>query len=149
MNPSRIWPLVVLLSLTACKKSDPAGGASTGNNPMTAPLDYIAAQGRAKKFAEKTINLVEINAAVQKFQAMEDRYPRDFNELVKEHYLREIPVAPPGMQLVYDRTSGSVRLVREDALAPAPAAVAPTSVAPRRGPGGIRIPQQGASPVGE
>lgn len=151
MKPSCLWPVVALFSLVACKKSESTPSGAAGNSPITAPLDYIAAQGKAKKFAEKTINMVELNAAIQKFQAMEDRYPRDFNELVSQHYLREAPTPPPGMRFVFNSRTGQVALLPEDQVAaPTLPAAAPTGpTAPRRGPGGIRIPQQGASPVGE
>jgi len=151
MKPSCLWLVVILVSLVACKKSEPTPSSGSGNNPIAAPLDYIAAQGKAKKFAEKTINMVELNAAIQKFQAMEDRYPRDFNELVSQHYLREAPVPPPGMRFVLNSRTGQVALLPEDQVATptTPATAPPGSAAPRRGPGGIRIPQQGASPVGE
>jgi hypothetical protein len=150
MKSLRLWPLLGALSLAACKKSEPNSSVATGNSPITAPLDYVAAQGKAKKFAEKTINMVELQSAIQKFQAMEDRYPRDFNELVSQHYLREAPVPPPGMKFVFNSKTGQVALLPEDQVtAPvAPATAAPVQQ-PRRGPGGIRIPQQGASPVGE
>ncbi len=150
MNSLRLWPLLGALSLAACKKSDSNSSAATGNSPVTAPLDYIAAQGKAKKFAEKTINMVELNAAIQKFQAMEDRYPRDFNELVSQHYLREAPVPPPGMRFVFNSQTGQVALVPEGQVtSPAVPSTGVPVQQPRRGPGGIRIPQQGASPVGE
>lgn len=150
MKPSCLWPVVALSCLVACKKTEPTASGSAGNSPITAPLDYIAAQGKAKKFAEKTINMVELNAAIQKFQAMEDRYPRDFNELVSQHYLREAPVPPPGMRFVFNSRTGQVALLPEDQVAtPTPTATPTGPTAPRRGPGGIRIPLQGASPVGE
>lgn len=149
MKLSRLWPILALLSLTACRKSDSTSNSANGNNPVSAPLDYIAAQAKAKKFAEKTINMVELNDAIQKFQSMEDRYPRDFNELVSQHYLRQLPVPPPGMRFAYNPKSGQVALISE-AQAATPVTQAPAATtAPRRGPGGIRIPQQGASPIGE
>lgn len=98
-----------------CKKAEskPAAATSAGN-PVTAPLDYLAAQGRAKKFAEKTISTAELTSAIQKFQGMEDRYPRDLNELAQQHYLQAPPVPPRGMRFLYNPQNGEIRIVRED-----------------------------------
>ena len=77
--------LGVLSSAIGCGKKDSnTKPDALGAKPAMAPLDYLAAQGKAKKFAEKTINMVEIQSAIQKFQAMEDRYPRNFSELVQQ-----------------------------------------------------------------
>ena len=114
--------VVTVLALTTlfvgCKKPEakPAADASSGN-PLTAPLDYLAAQGRAKKFAEKTISTVELTSAIQKFQAMEDRYPRDLNELAQQHYLQAPPVPPRGMRFLYNPQTGDIRIMREEAPA--------------------------------
>ena len=72
--------------LSACKKPAPKPAATNDSvmsgNPAMAPLDYLAAQAKAKKFAEKSITTSELTSAIQKFNAMEDRYPRDLGELV-------------------------------------------------------------------
>jgi len=121
-------PLLVLaLALgcaAGCGKKDAAKAkaadeaTSSGGNPAMAPLDYLAAQGRAKQVAIKVTSTVELTSAIQKFNAMEDRYPRDFNELIQQHYLQAMPAAPRGMAFAYNPTDGSVRVV----AAPAPGA---------------------------
>ena len=129
--------LGVLGSAIGCGKKDPnAKPDALGANPAMAPLDYLAAQGKAKKFAEKTINMVEIQSAIQKFQAMEDRYPRNFTELVQQHYLGVMPEAPTGMRFVYNPTTGLAQLVPASQAPDAvPQAVAPSS-SPGRPPAG-------------
>ncbi len=109
----------------AKKSQDDSAGAG---NPATAPLDYLAAQGKAKKFAEKTITSAELTSAIQKFNAMEDRLPRDLNELVQRHYLQAPPAAPKGMRWHYDAQTGAVRLVAETAPAAATGARSPAGL---------------------
>lgn len=88
-------------------------GTPTGNNPATAPLDYLAAQGRAKQHTTQVISTVEIEAAIRQFQAMEERLPTGFDELVSQHYLQAVPAAPRGKRFTYDPQSGKVGLVNE------------------------------------
>lgn len=98
--------------LVGCRRQDEAKKKdSTSGNPIAAPLDYLAAQGKAKTFAEKTISAAELTSAIQKFNAMEDRLPTDLNELVREHYLQGPPAAPAGMHWDYNPQTGTVRLV--------------------------------------
>lgn len=40
----------------------------------------------------------ELTSAIQKFNAMEDRFPRDLNEVLQQHYLQASPAAPMGMR---------------------------------------------------
>ena len=48
-----------------------------GGNPITAPVDYLGALGKAKQFAEKKIDIAQIQKAVQFFHEAEERYPKD------------------------------------------------------------------------
>lgn len=98
------------LILAGCGKKEVKKPEGAGN-PATAPLDYLAAQGRAKQVAIKVTSTVEINSAIQKFQAMEDRLPKDLNELVQQHYLQAVPQAPRGQKFAYNPQDGSVRVV--------------------------------------
>src|SRR5437667_965315 len=51
--------------------------AAVGGNPITAPVDYLAAVAKAKQYAEKQIDVSQIEKAVTLFQASEDRLPKD------------------------------------------------------------------------
>jgi hypothetical protein len=66
---------------------------------------------KAKKASEKTIDTASLNQAVQLFQASEGRLPKDLNELVTEKYLPRLPDAPYGMQIVYDASTGQVKVL--------------------------------------
>ena len=114
----KAFALILLIACAAvgpgCKKPESKPAAASSGNPVTAPLDYLAAQGRAKKFAEKAISTAELTSAIQKFQGMEDRYPRDLNELAQQHYLQAPPVPPRGMRFLYNSQNGEIRIVREE-----------------------------------
>src|SRR5437763_11626669 len=91
------------LALAGCGKKEAKSttGATNENyssgNPLTAPVDYLGAVAKAKKSAEKTIDAVNLNQAIQQFSAAEGRYPKDLNELVTEKYMPRLPDAPYGM----------------------------------------------------
>lgn len=106
--------------LAGCGKKDVSKAGETSGNPATAPLDYLAAQGKAKQVAIKVTSTVEINSAIQKFQAMEDRLPRDLNELIQQHYLQAVPQAPRGQMFSYNPQDGTVRLVAAPSVPASP-----------------------------
>jgi len=105
------------LALAGCGKKEAKSTASSTNdnnatgNPLTAPVDYLGAVAKAKKSAEKTVETVSLNQAVQQFSVAEGRYPKDLNELVTEKYLPKLPDAPYGMKIVYDAAKGEVKVV--------------------------------------
>lgn len=84
-----------------------------GENPITAPVDYLGAVAKGKTAAERTIDLAALKQAIQMFQVEEGRWPRDLNELVTAKLIPQIPTPPPGMKLVYDPATGEVKMVRQ------------------------------------
>jgi hypothetical protein len=108
--------LALTLLSSGCGKprtpSDATEGAQKGTaNPAVAPLDYLSAQGKAKQAAIRVVSLAEVTQAIQKFQAMEDRNPRDLNELIQERYLQALPEAPRGSRLAYNPETGNATWV--------------------------------------
>lgn len=95
------------------KSSTSSSATNDSSNPLTAPVDYLGAVGKAQQNAVKTVDVASINQAIQMFQVEHGRYPSDLNELVKEKFLPQIPAAPYGMKIVYDATSGQVRVVKQ------------------------------------
>jgi len=87
--------------------------ASSSGNPLTAPVDYLAAAGKAQQSAVKTVDTTALNQAIQLFNVDKGRNPKDLNELVKEKFLTEIPPVPYGMKLVYDEQQGKVSVVKQ------------------------------------
>jgi hypothetical protein len=107
----RLLVAVVLcgLGVASCSRSE----APPGENPLTAPVDYLGAAAKAKQASERTIDTIALNQAVQLFHASEGRYPHDLRELVTRKYLPRIPTPPHGMKLIYDAGTGQVRIVPE------------------------------------
>ena len=105
------------LALAGCGKKEAQSTASSTNenyssgNPLTAPVDYLGAVAKAKKSAEKTVETVSLNQAIQHFSVTEGRYPKDLDELVTEKYLTRLPDPPYGMKIVYDAKTGQVNVV--------------------------------------
>ena len=84
--------------------------AATGN-PITAPVDYLGAIGKARERSIKSIDTVSLNQNVQLFYAQEGRYPKNLNELVAPDYLSRLPTPPPGMKFNYDPATGRFSVV--------------------------------------
>ncbi len=109
--------LVSAFFLAGCgdQKSNPpvATNASSSGSVLTAPVDYLDAVARAKLTSEKTIDTVSLNNAIQMFSVEKGRYPKSLDELVTEKVIPRLPAAPYGMKLVYDATTGTVKVVKE------------------------------------
>ena len=84
---------------------------NSSGNPLTAPADYLGAVVKAKKSADKVIDTVSINKAIELFNVQEGRYPTDLNELVTQKYLGALPTPPHGTKIVYDAAAGKVKVV--------------------------------------
>src|SRR4029079_5602353 len=95
MNRSPALLICGALLLAGCSKKETATANATNEtassgNPITAPVDYLGAVAKAKHHSEKVIDTASVNGAIQKFYAMEDRFPRDLDELVSQHYLHAV-----------------------------------------------------------
>ncbi len=103
--------LALAAALTACSpdpKPEPKKEPSKlGENPVAAPLDYIAAIGKAQKASIGRLDQAKLVDAIQKFEAGESRPPKDLDELVTMKYIAAIPPAPKGMKLEYKAGDGS------------------------------------------
>jgi hypothetical protein len=116
-----IRQLVCVISLlifsTACEKKEtpptpqktPTPTAS--GNPVTAPLDYINAAGKAQRSAQKTVETASVNQAIQMFQVQEGRNPRDLDELVSSGLLSKMPKPPYGMKFSYDPKTAKFQVI--------------------------------------
>lgn len=85
---------------------------SRTTTPATAPLDYLAVQGQARKHSEGVTSLAQVQQAVQQFRAAEDRWPASLDELVRSGFLARVPAVPAGQRMVYDPATGAVSLRR-------------------------------------
>jgi len=116
MKTSFLFVLATAACLTGCgekssSNSNPTN--STSGNPLTAPVDYLGAVGKAQQHAVKTIDIASITQAIQLFQADRGRLPKDLNELVTERFLGKIPEAPYGSRIDYDPATGQVKVVKK------------------------------------
>jgi len=108
--------MAVGLLMVGCSEKQPQESKSTNSssgNPLTAPVDYLGAAGKAKKHIEKTLDTVGIKQAIQMFQASEGRYPKDLQELVAGKYLPSLPQPPAGMKFQYDSKTGDLKIVEQ------------------------------------
>ena len=108
--------LVVVFSGCSQKSDSPSGStnaASSGGNPVTAPVDYLGAIAKAQQQAVKTVDTASLDRAIQMFGVEHGRNPKDLNELVQEKYLPKIPEPPYGTKLVYDANAGTVRVEKQ------------------------------------
>ncbi|MCS7337473.1 MAG: hypothetical protein NZ739_04445 [Verrucomicrobiae bacterium] len=101
---------VALLAAGCGNKS--AQKSQPGENPLTAPADYVGAVAHAKVQAEKTIDLATVNNAIRLFYTAEGRFPNNLKELVDTGYLPVVPEPPPGMRLMYDPKTGTATMVK-------------------------------------
>lgn len=108
--------IAVAVLVSGCGENQSAPASSETNNasnPLTAPVDYLGAVGKAQQQAIKTVDVASINSAIQLFHAEHGRFPADLNELVKEKFLPQVPAAPYGQKIIYDAASGQVRVVKQ------------------------------------
>jgi hypothetical protein len=82
------------------------------SNAVSAPVDYLGAAGAAKNLAEKTVDLAQLNQAIQMFVAQESRYPKSLDELIESKLITQVPKAPYGTKIVYDPATGQVKVVK-------------------------------------
>lgn len=86
---------------------------NSSGNPLTAPVDYLGAVNNARKGAIKTIDQTSLTKAIELFNAQEDRFPKDLNELAQKRYIQGVPAPPPGMKFDYNPQTGNVRVVAQ------------------------------------
>jgi hypothetical protein len=114
MKAIALFLLAAGLLLAGCGKDAPDSigqtNASSSGNPLTAPVDYLGAAGKAKQSASKTVLGAGLDRAIKLFYAETGRFPSDLKELAPQ-YLPNIPPPPVGMKYNYDPKTGVVELV--------------------------------------
>lgn len=88
-----------------------ASGGTKSGNPLTAPVDYLGAVGKAQRQAAVVVDLSNLQNAVRTFEAGEGRLPGRLEEVVEEGYLPRLPMPPAGQRFRYDPRTGVVGLV--------------------------------------
>jgi hypothetical protein len=101
-------------ALCGCKKDSSASPKPTntvGENPLTAPADYLGAASKAQKAAAKTVGMASLDQAIKMFSGQEGRLPKNLDELVSSGTLSRLPDAPNGMKFDYDPATGAIKVV--------------------------------------
>jgi hypothetical protein len=116
-----IFSLLCLILLAACGKKDEAvtspetskqaESSESSGNPLTAPVDYLGAVNTANKMANKTLELSQVNKALQEYRILKGRNPESLSVLVREGLLAKEPTAPYGMVVTYHPQTGQVDIV--------------------------------------
>jgi hypothetical protein len=105
------------LTMASCSKREDASAGQKDEaataNPITAPVDYLGAVGKAKQVSERTIDAAAINQAIQLFYVQEDRFPKELNELVAKRYIPALPQAPAGTRFAYNPQNGEFKIVKQ------------------------------------
>jgi hypothetical protein len=119
MRPTIFCLVAMGLLAAACAKKEEATQQpnlltnNSSGNPLTAPVDYLGAINQGRKHAIKTIDQAGLNSAIQQFYAMEERFPKDLNELAQKRYVGAVPEPPPGSRFVYNPANGELKVVRQ------------------------------------
>lgn len=108
--------LVALISfgIAGCGQKEaepPKKETNSSGNPLTAPVDYLGAVAKAKKSAEKSIEISALTQHIQMFHAQEGHFPATLNDLVTKGYLKSLPAPPYGMQYQYNPQAGELKIV--------------------------------------
>ena len=108
------FSIATALLLVGCsgKSSSSTQGTNTVNVATNGFGGYVKSLRQDQITADKTIDVTSINQAIQMFNVQEGRYPTNLQELVP-NYMPEIPNVPNGYKIVYDDTSGTVKVVQQ------------------------------------
>jgi hypothetical protein len=114
MKRTLVMILVLGLAASGCGKKPAVTAKATNSppaadeysNPLNAPAQYLGALNQAQKLATKTVDSASVNQAIQMFYSQEERYPKDLQELVVQHFLPAIPKEPYGMRFYYNPQTG-------------------------------------------
>jgi hypothetical protein len=111
---------VFSILVSGCQKKEelpapepPPSKVPAASNNAAAPSGYLGAIGRAEQSMEKTVDTAALNNAVQLFNAQEGHAPESLDELVQKKYIGKLPTPPFGTKLQYDKSKGTVSVVKQ------------------------------------
>ena len=85
---------------------------NSSGNPVTAPVDYLGAVNKGRKKALGEVGLMQVNSALNQYQASNSRPAKSLKELMAEGYLNALPELPTGMKWHYNTETGKASIVR-------------------------------------
>ena len=101
------------LLVSACgNEVKPDINDNSSGNPITAPVDYLGAVNKGRNKAIAEAGLMQVNSALNTFQASNLRPAKSLQELMAEGYLRTLPELPAGMKWQYNPKTGKASIVR-------------------------------------
>ena len=116
MKPTFLISIAAGLLLVGCSDNSSKSSSSQSSsveNPIDAPANYLKTITSSEQKAVKVVDVTSLNQAIQMFNTMEGRFPKDLNELVEKKYFPKIPEAPYGSKIVYDANEGTVKVVKQ------------------------------------
>ena len=104
---------IIGLLVSACGDgAKPDINNNSSGNPGTAPVDYLGAVNKGRKKAIGEVGLLQVNGALNQFEASNFRPAKSLQELMTEGYLGAIPELPAGMKWHYDPQTGQASIVQ-------------------------------------
>ena len=104
--------MLVLLGSACADGAKPDINENSSGNPVTAPVDYLGAVNKGRKKAIGEVGLMQVNSALNTFQASNSRPAKSLQELISEGYLGALPDLPAGMIWHYNTETGKASIVR-------------------------------------
>ncbi len=123
MNHTVLIPFAALVvALVGCSKSNEPSQPATASAPTPANTNQPQSAGQAleqyghtlataKTTAQRKVDTITVDRAIQAFQADRGQNPQSLDELIKEGFLPKLPELPAGMKYNYDPQKGEVTVV--------------------------------------
>ena len=83
------------------------GSKPVGENPITAPVDYVDTVVRQPKKVQARVDLMTAQNGIRQFQALKGHYPKDLQEF-EEWQATPLPEPPAGASYQYDPSTGQI-----------------------------------------
>ena len=112
MKPFQCIFILGLLGNACGDGGKPDINENSSGNPVTAPVDYLGAVNKGRKKAIGEVGLMQVNSALNTFQASNSRPAKSLQELISEGYLGALPELPVGMKWQYNPQTSKASIVR-------------------------------------
>jgi hypothetical protein len=103
--------ILVLLGSACGDGANPGINDNSSGNPVTAPVDYLGTVNKGRKKAIGEVGLMQVNSALNQFQASNFRPAKSLQELMAEGYLTVLPELSAGMKWHYNPQTGKASIV--------------------------------------
>ena len=83
------------------------GSKPPGENPITAPVDYVDIVVRQPKKVQAKVDLMTVQNEIRQFQALKGQYPKNRHDL-EEWRGTPLPALAAGASYQYDPSTGQI-----------------------------------------